>query len=113
MELEEIVDDYYFEYPTLLDGEGIAPPEDVGGPPGFEEFQLVHESIVYSGDDTEFLQSTVGKPSYVPEKEELLCYTDEYYYEKTSHQEKLAKMLTKDFFGSSTLMVGKEIDEMI
>ncbi|WP_342509658.1 hypothetical protein [Sporosarcina sp. FSL K6-2383] len=41
MVLEEIVDDYYFGYPTLLDGEGTAPPEDVGGPPGYEEFLKV------------------------------------------------------------------------
>ena len=39
--LEEVVDDYYFGYPTLLDGEGTAPPEDVGGPPGNEEFLKV------------------------------------------------------------------------
>ncbi|WP_419960016.1 IS1096 element passenger TnpR family protein [Psychrobacillus sp. BM2] len=38
VELEGIVDDYYFGYPTLLDGQGMAPPEDVGGPPGYEEF---------------------------------------------------------------------------
>ncbi|MBO1911106.1 plasmid pRiA4b ORF-3 family protein, partial [Microvirga sp. 3-52] len=38
VELEEIVEDYYFGYPTLLDGEGTAPPEDVGGPPGYELF---------------------------------------------------------------------------
>ena len=43
VELEEIVEDYYFGYPTLLDGEGIAPPEDVGGPPGFEAFKLVYQ----------------------------------------------------------------------
>jgi len=36
--LEEIVDDYYFGYPTLLDGAETAPPEDVGGIPGFYDF---------------------------------------------------------------------------
>jgi hypothetical protein len=36
--LEEIVDDYYFGYPTLLAGEGEAPPEDVGGVYGFYDF---------------------------------------------------------------------------
>ncbi|WP_052461865.1 plasmid pRiA4b ORF-3 family protein [Sporosarcina koreensis] len=38
IELEDIVDDYHFGFPTLLDAEGEAPPEDVGGPPGFEAF---------------------------------------------------------------------------
>ena len=43
VELEEIVEDYYFGYPTLLDGEGTAPPEDVGGPPGYEAFLEVYQ----------------------------------------------------------------------
>jgi hypothetical protein len=38
IKLEEIVDDYYFGYPTLLDGAETAPPEDVGGIHGFYEF---------------------------------------------------------------------------
>ena len=42
VELEDTVEDYYFGYPTLLDGEGTAPPEDVGGPPGYEEFLKVY-----------------------------------------------------------------------
>lgn len=45
VELEDIVDDYYFGFPTLLDGEGTAPPEDVGGPPGYEQFlKSYHDS---------------------------------------------------------------------
>ena len=36
--LEEIVHDYYFGYPTLLDGAETAPPEDVGGMDGFYTF---------------------------------------------------------------------------
>lgn len=38
IKLEQIVDDYYFGYPTLLDGAETAPPEDVGGFPGYYEF---------------------------------------------------------------------------
>jgi len=40
--LEEIVDDYYFGFPTLLDGAEAAPPEDVGGIYGFNEFLKVY-----------------------------------------------------------------------
>lgn len=36
--LKQIVDDYYFGFPTLLDGKETAPPEDVGGIHGFYEF---------------------------------------------------------------------------
>lgn len=39
--LEKVVDDYYFGYPTLLDGANNAPPEDVGGLGGFYEFLKV------------------------------------------------------------------------
>jgi len=45
--LEEIVEDYYFGFPTLLDGEGTAPPEDVGGPPGYEEFLKVYRDSTH------------------------------------------------------------------
>lgn len=38
IEVEKIIEDYEFKYPTCLDGEGNAPPEDVGGEPGFEYF---------------------------------------------------------------------------
>ncbi|WP_391204726.1 plasmid pRiA4b ORF-3 family protein [Psychrobacillus sp. L4] len=249
VKLEETVEDYYFGYPTLLDGEGTAPPEDVGGPPGYEEFlkvfqdpthpdylrtyawaeeqlylpldidkinehlksvkykktewqyidhdnyfvlsdkyrspdwidldalpnkdlliqyavacvnlygiikypkfmeiynsqnthvssselldllsnplyekklknenilvyrnALIHKTMEELEDQTRLIQSVVGKPFYVPEKKELLRYTDEFYFEKTSHQEKLAKMLAKDFLGGSKVTVKKEIKGLV
>lgn len=39
--LEKIVEDYYFGFPTLLDGAEAAPPEDVGGMDGFYIGQTV------------------------------------------------------------------------
>lgn len=42
--LEEIVEDYYFGFPTLLDGEETAPPEDVGGMYGFYEFMKAYKN---------------------------------------------------------------------
>ncbi|MFS0862217.1 plasmid pRiA4b ORF-3 family protein [Fredinandcohnia sp. 179-A 10B2 NHS] len=41
IEFEKIIEDYDFKYPTCLDGEGNAPPEDVGGEPGFQHFLTV------------------------------------------------------------------------
>ena len=41
IELEKIIDDYEFGYPTILEGDGACPPEDVGGIPGYEEFLRV------------------------------------------------------------------------
>ena len=44
VDLEEVVDDYHFGFPVLVAGEFTAPPEDVGGPPGFEAFlQAYHD----------------------------------------------------------------------
>lgn len=39
--IESIVHDYDKNYPSCLAGEGNAPPEDVGGIPGYEEFVRV------------------------------------------------------------------------
>ncbi|EPD49455.1 hypothetical protein HMPREF1210_03354 [Paenisporosarcina sp. HGH0030] len=39
--LEQVVDDYAYNYPQLLEGKGTCPPEDVGGPPGYDEFKRV------------------------------------------------------------------------
>ena len=36
------MDDYYFGYPSLLDGAEAAPPEDVGGMDGFYEFLKIY-----------------------------------------------------------------------
>lgn len=44
IKLEEIVHDYYFGYPTLLDGAETAPPEDVGGIDGYYDFLEVYNN---------------------------------------------------------------------
>lgn len=36
--LEKVVDDHYYGYPILIDGEENAPPEDVGGMIGYYQF---------------------------------------------------------------------------
>ncbi|WP_335871116.1 plasmid pRiA4b ORF-3 family protein [Bacillus sp. 2205SS5-2] len=46
IEVEKVIDDYRLNYPICLAGEGNAPPEDVGGEPGYEEF------IRIIGDET-------------------------------------------------------------
>ncbi|GAB4073695.1 plasmid pRiA4b ORF-3 family protein [Barrientosiimonas marina] len=40
--LEKTRYDYYYGYPTLIDGAETAPPEDVGGLPGYYEFLRVY-----------------------------------------------------------------------
>ncbi|WP_019413466.1 plasmid pRiA4b ORF-3 family protein [Paenisporosarcina sp. TG20] len=39
--MEKVVEDYNHDYPQVLEGKGTCPPEDVGGPPGYDEFKRV------------------------------------------------------------------------
>jgi hypothetical protein len=41
IEVESVIDDYDKNYPVCLAGEGNAPPEDVGGEYGYEEFLTI------------------------------------------------------------------------
>jgi len=50
IETEEIIKDYKSNKPVLLEGEGTAPPEDVGGPGGFSEFM----QIISNPDDEDY-----------------------------------------------------------
>lgn len=61
--LEEVVEDYYFGYPTVLDGAGDAPPEDVGGATGFK-----------------YLLSVLADESH-PDFKEMLWWSKEQYFE--------------------------------
>ena len=62
IETEEIIDDYKSNKPTLLDGAGTAPPEDVGGVGGFDEFMQIisnpddedHESMLEWAESQRF-----------------------------------------------------------
>lgn len=40
--LEEIVEDYHFGFPMLIDGAETAPPEDVGGISGYNKFLRIY-----------------------------------------------------------------------
>ena len=62
VKLEEIVRDYYFGYPMLIDGEETAPPEDVSGIYGFYEFMKVY------GDEKH------------PEHERIKTWAEECYF---------------------------------
>lgn len=53
--LEAVVDDYYFGYPTLLEAENDAPPEDVAGVEGFYRFLEAY----YNPSDPEHKQALI------------------------------------------------------
>jgi hypothetical protein len=67
--LEDIVDDYYFGYPTLLDGAETAPPEDVGGLSGFYEFLKVYQDEKHpEHDEIKTWAKEQGFEEYDPER---------------------------------------------
>jgi len=39
--MEKVVENCAFDYPQVLEGKGTCPPEDVGGPPGYDDFKRV------------------------------------------------------------------------
>ncbi len=47
--LEKIQDDYPYNYPICIEGEGACPPEDVGGETGFEDFLAAYNNPKHSG----------------------------------------------------------------
>lgn len=52
IKLEEIIDNYYYGYPTLIDGAEAAPPEDVGGLSGYYEFlKIYHDEKHFDHED--------------------------------------------------------------
>ncbi len=59
IKLEEIVDDYYFGFPYLLDGDQSAPPEDSGGLIGFYEFLEIYNDIKHP--DHKYLKNWANK----------------------------------------------------
>ncbi|MDN4608081.1 plasmid pRiA4b ORF-3 family protein [Sporosarcina highlanderae] len=82
VELEGIVEDYYFGYPTVLEGEGAAPPEDVGGPPGYAHFLDVYHDPKHPDylSTYEWAEAQCYKPFDIEKVNESLKYVK---YKKT------------------------------
>ena len=59
---------------------------------------FVHEAIYALDSFEEELALRRGKPYYVPEKKELLRYTDPLYFEKTKEHYTLLAYIKKNFF---------------
>jgi len=59
---------------------------------------FVHEMILYFDEFDMLLREKAGKPYYVPNKEKLLKYTDEFYFEKNEQFETLVHYMKDEFF---------------
>jgi hypothetical protein len=60
--LEKVIDNYEWNYPVCLEGEGNTPPEDVGGEPGFQNFLSILEDPNHP--DHEFMKDWGKRQGY-------------------------------------------------
>jgi hypothetical protein len=63
----------------------------------FEDY-FVNKEILENGEFDLLLEKKARKPFYVPEKQELLKYMDDLYFEKTNEYKALLKYTSKHFF---------------
>ena len=63
----------------------------------FEDY-FVNKEILENGEFDFLLDRKAGKPFHVPEKQELLKYMDDLYFEKTNEYKALLKYTNKHFF---------------
>lgn len=65
---------------------------------------FVAEAILGSGTFSEQIKQRKGKPYYIPEKQELLKYKDNFYFEVTQQYEALKSYLEKNYFSRDDRM---------
>ncbi|MCT2536671.1 plasmid pRiA4b ORF-3 family protein [Aquibacillus koreensis] len=68
--LEEVTEEYYYGYPTLLDGAETAPPEDVGGIPGYYDFLSIYHDKNHP--DYQMIREWAKEQSYREYDEEFI-----------------------------------------
>ncbi|WP_373893922.1 SEC-C metal-binding domain-containing protein [Virgibacillus sp. CBA3643] len=59
---------------------------------------FVHEAIMEFDEFEQELAKRQGKPFYIPEQNELLKYTDDFYFERTKEYKALKKYVQQHFF---------------
>lgn len=59
---------------------------------------IVHETIMQVNDFKSMRKKKADKPYYIPDREELLKYSDMLYYEKPKQYDDLMKYVKKNFF---------------
>jgi len=62
------------------------------------EDYFVHEIILEFDTFDEQLQQKKNKPFYIPDKEELLKYTDDFYFERNKQYKKLLNYVKNNYF---------------
>lgn len=55
---------------------------------------FVHETIIAFNDFDKYMREKAGKPYYIPKKNELLKYKDEFYFERTKQYKDLLRYIS-------------------
>lgn len=74
---------------------------------------FVHEVILEFDEFYEQLAQRRGKPHYIPEKEQLLKYTDDYYYEKPKQYYALLEYATRNLVDSDEELAEELLDDLV
>lgn len=75
------------------------------------EDSFVADVLLEEGMKELLEKETAGKSFYIPEKQELLRYADQFYYQKTEAQERLHHLLRADF--GADVDTEEEIRELV
>lgn len=70
------------------------------------------EAIKNAAEFNEELRKKQGKPYYIPEKRELLKYTDDFYFEKTKEYSALLRYLTKHIYQGNKLHASNHCEDI-
>lgn len=82
-----------------------------------KRFTYVHEdafvadALIEDDKKAQLEKETAGKPFYVPEKEELLRFADQFYFQRTAAHERLRGLLVEDF--GDSMDTEAEIEELV
>jgi|SRR5690625_3076072 len=72
---------------------------------------FVHEAIFVFDEFNQEIQKKQGKPYYIPPKNELLKYTDQFYIEKNKQYKALLRYMTKHIFSGKRVRANELCEE--
>lgn len=101
---DQVVDIYNQQNDDKIDRrvfEGISQESLLQGFVGTKEDYFVHETIIEYRDFSEELAKRKGKPYYIPERQELLNYVDDYYVDYPQAYYQLLDYAVKNIFNGN------------
>lgn len=73
---------------------------------------FIHETIIMFDEFDLYMKQKAGKPYYIPQKNELLKYTNQYYIEKTKEYHALLDYVAKELMGGDYNRAHTEVEDI-